>query len=104
MLGCVPFAFLEFWEILNDSLHVLNRVELSLTLFCLQELLDHIMDGIRHVSKVRIHYLLEKAILIAGESHFLHLVSQMGQMPQVNSVILYSQQLVNHGLVSPLIQ
>lgn len=72
MLGGIPLALLELWEVLDDPLHVLDGVELCLTLLGLQELLHHIVDRIGHISEVREHYLLEEAILVAREDDLLH--------------------------------
>lgn len=52
MLGRVPLALFEFWEILDDALHVFDGVELGLTLLGLQKLLNHIMNRVCHVTKV----------------------------------------------------
>lgn len=80
MLCCIPLTLLKFREILNDSLHIFNCIKLSLTFLGLKELLNHVMDGICHITEIGVHYLLEKSVFIARECDFLHLIGQMGQV------------------------
>lgn len=75
MLCGIPFALLKFWEVLNNSLHVFNCVELGLTFLGLKELLDHVVDCVGNITEVRVHDLFEESVFVTGECHFLHLIS-----------------------------
>ena len=64
VLGCVPLTFLEFREVLNNSLHILDRAELCLALLVLQKALHQRSNRICHISKIAKHYLAEEFIII----------------------------------------
>lgn len=66
MFRGIAFALLKLWEVLYDSLHVLDCAKLSLALLFREEGLYKVVDGIGYVAKVAEHYLLEEFIVITG--------------------------------------
>ena len=104
MFSGVSFISLELWEILNDPLHILNALELSLTLLILQELIDKVMDVPSHISEIPIHDLFEESVILRAQYNLLHILSQGIYMLKVHSVVFNTKQLMNHSLVSPLVK
>ena len=72
MFGCIPFSFFKFWEILNNSLHVLNGAKLRLTFLVLQESLNQFMNWVRNITKIFEHNFFEKLVIVTGENNFFH--------------------------------
>ena len=52
MLGSVSLTLLELWEVLNHSLHVLNRIELGLTLLGVEELFDERLNLVGEIPEI----------------------------------------------------
>ena len=104
VLRCVSLTFLEFREVLNNSLHILDRAELCLALLVLQKALHQRSNRICHISKIVKHYLAEEFIIITREYDLLHLIRQMSEMLEINPIIFNTQELMYLSLVSPLIQ
>lgn len=88
MLWSVPLSFFKFREILNNSLHVFNSVELGLTLLFGKEFLNKRMNGISHISKIVKHDLTEEIIILARQDNFFHFIWKVWQMFKINSIVL----------------
>ena len=63
MLRCVALASLKFGEVLNDSLHVFDGVELSLALLRLEEGLDEGLDLCVQFTVVRMDHFPEEGVV-----------------------------------------
>ena len=77
MLGGVPFRFLELGEVLDDALHVLDGLELRLTLLVLKEILHEVVDVLSYLTEVLVHYLLVECVFIRREHDLLHVFLQL---------------------------
>ena len=72
MLGCVPLTLLEFREVLNDPLHIFDRIELRLAFFVNEELIDKTLNLLRQVAKVSVHHFPEENVILTRQHHFFH--------------------------------
>ena len=50
------------------------------------------------------HYLPVEQIIFTGNHNFFHLVRQVVQMFQIDAIIFDANELVDHRLVSPLVE
>ena len=74
MLGGVAFALLELRKVLDDSLHVLDSLELSLALLLVKEPLHHIVNSVGHFAEVVEHQVFEELIVVTGQNDLFHLL------------------------------
>ena len=88
VLGGVALALLELREVLNDTLHVLDRLALGLAILVLEEALYERVDGVCHVAEVAVHLLGEELIIVAGEDNLLHVILEAFDAGQINTVAL----------------
>ena len=101
MLRAIPLSLLELREVFNQLLHVFNRLELRGRLLFAQELLHVRLDAFGDLSKVFEHDLSEEFVIMLADDHFRLLKRGVGHH---NSVVLDADELMDHGLVCPLVQ
>ena len=80
VLGGISLSFFEFREVLNNSLHVFDRVKLCLALLFLKERLNQRVNGVSHISEVVEHNLSEKFVILTRENNLLHFIGEVRQM------------------------
>jgi hypothetical protein len=64
MLRRIPFSFLELRKVIYDSLHILYRAELRLTLLISEKLLHEVVYVLSDLAKVLVHDLSIKLVLV----------------------------------------
>jgi hypothetical protein len=62
------------------------------------------MDQLRRLSHVAVHDLPKERIVLGAKDDFSHFFTEVGKVRQVDSVVVDAQELVDHGLVGPLVQ
>jgi len=63
MLRRVALPSFELWEVLDHSLHIFNRVKLSLALLRLEEVLNECLNLLVQITVVRVEHFSEEGVI-----------------------------------------
>lgn len=93
MFRAVALPLLEFWEVLNEPLHVLNRLEIGSRVLLLEIVLDMFLDLLSDLTVVFEHNVAEELIVMLTDDD---LGLFKGVVIETDSVICDFKKFVDH--------
>mmetsp|Transcript_74285 Transcript_74285/g.187159 ORF Transcript_74285/g.187159 Transcript_74285/m.187159 type:complete len:234 (-) Transcript_74285:557-1258(-) len=94
----------ELGVLVDELLHLLDRLYLCGVLRLLLVVLHVLLDVDAQVAEVRQDVLLEKRVLSCGHHDHLQLRPDVRHLGHVDPVVVHREELVQHRLVRPLVQ
>mmetsp|Transcript_21447 Transcript_21447/g.55202 ORF Transcript_21447/g.55202 Transcript_21447/m.55202 type:complete len:314 (-) Transcript_21447:240-1181(-) len=104
VLGHVARHLAELGVVLDEGLHVGDRVDLAVRVRLVLVLVDHRLHVGAKVAKVEEHVLRVERVGVGGEDDLAELVLHSGHLAHVYARVGDAHQLVHHRLVGPLVE
>src|SRR4051812_30361898 len=104
MLAHITRELAELGIILHEPFHISDRLDIRSALRFGLVLLHIFFDILPQITKVLVHILLKKWVLILSQDNLLELWSDVWHILQIHPAIIDTKQFMNHSLIRPLSQ
>ena len=102
MFTNIPTQSPEFRINLHKSLHIGNTLNIHITLRLSLKVIHVFLDIGPEVAEIEVHVFMEERVLIRVQDDFPQSRADVGDVSEGDAAVVDGEEVVDHGLVSPL--